>query len=143
MANQGCKKIDEEVCSALKDVKECADDYGFPVRFLILNEGDIVRDNYGSIKRKTPSEKLDMNANPVQPTPTERQYELAGIHEKVDAIIYTASLDWSNAGYDINDIDIVRTQCEYDRGTYEIVDKNTIGQIGSTWLYFVFGIVKR
>jgi hypothetical protein len=133
-----------ENTGALLDIKWVIDERGAPITINHRVEGDIMRDKYNSIKQKeVVTTRYTMNAFPIQPNPTEDQLTKAGFIERVDIIMYTAMLDWTdNSLNPKNDIDIVRDTIEYDGVTYKLKNFNFLKNFSNTFGEVVLGAVR-
>lgn len=134
--------VDIELKHALLEVKCVIDQYGMEVEFFIEDENEITRDKYGSIIKDTDS-SLKMNAYPLTYNPTDKQIEKAGLRERTEALFYTATQDWKDAGIDFKDIEIIRSKVEINGERYVIKDKGRISQFSDTFLYITFGVSKK
>lgn len=137
------KRVEKEYVDALLDVYHEREEYGKPCTFHLNAESAVTRDKYNSLKSLNTPVDLPLKAFPVEYRPTARQYEQAGIRNQGDVLLYTAKKDWDDASVDFHDIDIVRTHVSLEKRSYEVVDKNRIGQIGDDYLYFVFSLKTR
>ena len=137
--------VDHEFKLAACDVKKNIDQYGAPVLIRFNIEDDVSRDRYGSIKNriKNADNKETFNALPITFSPTDKQKSNAGIRENTDVIIYTAMLDWMNAGYKIEDLNSIKADVIINSRTYEIVDKSLKDQFGLNFLYVVLGLNEK
>ena len=139
---------DFEKCGALRDVYNIIDERGMSVRIELLGEDDVVRDKFGSIKKRDSSGAtvLTTKAFPITFTPTDKQKDKAGIRESTSVIIWTAMNAWINAGIDPNillSIDPIRTRVVINGIEYEIADKNMVDQMFDTFLYVTLGLNRR
>jgi hypothetical protein len=133
-----------ERCEALRDIKAIVDERGDFVKIVIRDEADVQRDSYRSIEKRNQNRILQIKAYPIEVRPSEKQLEKAGIREKADITIWTAMLDWINAGIDFNDIEFAgRTTAIWNGNEYELRDKNLVFQIIDTFLYTTLGLFKR
>lgn len=136
-------RVEKEYNDALLDVFNEREEYGKPCIFRLNDEDVTGRDKYNSIKALNTPTEVTLNAFPVEYRPTDRQYEMAGIRNQGDVLVYTAKKEWDDKSIGFEDIDIVRTRCTVGGRTYEVVDKNQTGQIGDDYLYFVFSLKTR
>lgn len=134
--------VDIELKHMLLDVKCQLDQIGRPVKFYLQTESEIVRDKYGSIIQ-TDKDFLQMNAWPYTPNPTDKQIEQAGLRERTEALFYTATQDWMDAGIDFKDIDIIISEIGISGERYEIKDKGLTGNYSDSFLYITFGVSKK
>lgn len=134
---------EQEKEDALKDIQNSINEYGESFDVIIRTEGDLVRDDYGGIKQKSPTTKFSIKAFPIIPSPTSDQLEHAGLKEKVDVVLYTAKKDWADNSYTFNDIDRERCTVKYQGETYEIKDKTKYSQFLNDYLYYNLGITKK
>ncbi len=133
----------EQKC-ALLDTKMIIDERGISISINIIDETDVTRDKYNSIKqRETSNPLLTLFAYPLIFSPTNEDKSDAGLREITDVIAHTAMLDWTNAKYNIDDIDLIRTEVFISGDIYEVKDKAKISQFGDTYLYFVLGLNKK
>lgn len=132
-----------EVCEALTDVRDVMQEYGDDVDFFLQGETDITRDTYNSIKQDKITKNFTFKCYPITNNPTQQQMEKAGIFQKCDMMIYSATKDWTLNSKTINDIDVTRSMIVYQGETYNIKEKNNVSQIGSTYLYITLGLSKR
>lgn len=136
--------VDHEYKLAAIDVKCVADQYGAPVIIRLQNEGTVTRDRYGSIiNRSKNADKIELNALSITYSPTDKQKNDAGIREKTSVIIYTAVLDWDNAGITIQQLNSLKADVIINDETFEIVDKSFKDQFGIKFLYVVLGLNKK
>ena len=136
-----CGVAFEQKC-ALLDIKMIIDERGMSITLNVIDETDITRDRYNSIKRRGTS-TLVLNAYPLIFAPTDEDKSDAGLREDTDVIAHTAMLDWTDAGFDIDNIDLVRAEVFISGDIYEIRDKAQISQFGDTYLYIVLGLNKK
>ena len=148
MMNQGISPTGAsfEALCAQQDVQAVLREYGAAITIHIRTEANVTRDNYGDIIAR-PSDQTPLTAvfcaYPVLYQPNEKQLEKAGLREKVDVSIQTAALDWIDAGWDFNKIDVKRTTVIVDGEEYEIKDKGRVSQFQNVWLYYSLGLSKR
>jgi len=126
---------------ALEDAKEWIDERGDEIKLKASNEGNVVRDVYGSIKQKAVTE-YTMNAFPIEFNPTDGQMEKAGIKENVDVIIYLAQLDLTNNSIGYETIDDIRWRVTVKGATYTIKDKNQVNMMADTYLNIALGLFR-
>lgn len=127
---------------ALEDAKDFIDERGDEITLNTNNENAVVRDSYGSIINRAPTQ-YTMNAFPVEFQPTDDQLEKAGIREKVDVIIYIATLDLTNNSIDHRSIDTTRWEIILKGDTYTIKEKNELNMFADTYLNVALGLFKK
>jgi hypothetical protein len=133
-----------EICESLKDVKSMIDERGDFVKVIIREEGDVERDSYKSIKKRSFSQELNMKAYPIDIRPSQKQLEKAGIREQCEITIWTATADWNRQGLDFNAIEMGgRSTVVWQGNVYDIRDKNQVNQIIDSFGYITLGLVKR
>ena len=131
----------EQKC-ALLDTKMIIDERGISIVINLIDETNITRDKYNSIKQRGTS-TLTINAYPLIFSPTDEDKSDAGLREDTDVIAHTAMLDWTNAGFDIDTIDLIRAEVFISGDIYEVRDKAKISQFGTSYLYVVLGLNKK
>lgn len=132
---------DYELKCALMDVQQ-SKLAGAVVLFQI--PGLVVPDKLKSIKRVA-ADIYSLYAHPVTESPSLRIREKAGIKEEVDVLIYTASLDWIDAGIDFKSIDIENTKVEIPAlgvGTFTIKERSRGQLFANCPLEYIFGLIK-
>ncbi len=127
---------------ALLDTKMIIDERGFSITINIIDETNITRDIYGSIKARG-SSTFTLFAYPIIFAPTDEDKSNGGLREDTDVIVHTSTLDWTVEGYDIDNIDLFRGEVFISGDVYEIRDKARISQFGTTFLYIVLGLNKK
>ena len=137
-----------EQCGALRDVQDIINERGMSVRIELLGEDDVVRDKFGSIKKRDSSGAivLTTKAFPITFSPTDKQKNEAGIREKTTVIVWTAMKAWTDAGIDPNillSVDSIRTKVTIQGIDYEISDKNMVDQFIDTFLYVTLGLNRK
>ena len=125
------------------DVKAMVDERGDHLRVFPRGEADVVRDKYNSLQRRLQNSKLFMRCFPVEFQPTDEQLQKAGLREMTDVLIYTAALDWINAGIDFRDIDHTRTTFQLQGRTYEVKQKGRATQLNDFYAYYTFGLFEK
>jgi len=140
--NSGRCGVDHEFKLAACDITRTINQYGAPILIRFFQEDTITRDGYGSIinRKANNPDKLSLKAFPLTFSPTTKEKSNAGIREDTDLIVWTSSIVWLNAGYDINDINTVKADVIVNGKTYEIVDKSLRDQFGTNFLYTVLGL---
>lgn len=137
-------RVDKELADALQDVRDTSHEYGDDIVFTLNYEAAATRDKYNSIKSvNTPTSTVTTTAHPANFNPTDRDYEKAGIRKQGECIVYTPAKDWIDAGIDFHAIDLVRTRAAIQGRTYEVIDKNIVGQIGQGYVNYVFSLKTR
>lgn len=131
---------------AMKDAQCVINMYGTSISVLLSDEGDVDRDRYNSIKRRTPNTSPSLKAYPVIFSPTMKEKDKVGLRELTEIIATTATQDWIDLGFDmemLNEIDSIRALVTYRGTTYEIKDKALRSQIGDSFLYVVLGLNRK
>jgi hypothetical protein len=132
--------------NALLDAKWMIDERGMSIVYYKREENnDIERGKYNSIKRRSSVvATANMKAFPVQWNPMEEEILKAGLRERVDLLIYTAMLDWTNNDLDPeNDISHVRDTIVLKGKSYSIKDLGFVNHFYDTYLNVTFGLVLR
>ena len=136
--------VDFEYTQAACDVKRNIDQYGGPIVVRLHQESTVDRDRYNTIKNRTPNAtELEINALPINFSPTSKQKSDAGIREDVKVMVTTAMQDWINASVTIEDLNLIKADVILAGSTYELVDKSLRGQLGVNFLYVVLGLNRR
>lgn len=137
--------VDLELTHALLDAQLHCREYGQPVQIRVRDEGNITRDDYKSIRRRSTVMDLDRTfyAFPVEYSPSQRKLEKGGLKESSDVMIYTARQDWLDESLDFEQIDMTRTSVIIEGTTFEIREKSRVNQIGTGFVYISFGLVRR
>jgi hypothetical protein len=136
-------------CDALKQIKLDVDLVGSLVQFNYRDETDVVRDDYGSIKKFKTDHPYYMKCYPIVKSPSPDRLEKAGLKGEVDVMFYLPSLSWYLNGFDFDDMraiekaDKIRMTVKVDNQTYEIKQIAETGQISNDWQYLVFSAVKK
>ena len=142
-----CDVIGMEYACALYDVKSIIDERGMKIKIVILNENEVERDKFNSIKRREVGSKtLNIKAFPVVFSPTDKDKSESGIRENTQVIIWTAMKDWTNNDIDPNilvSLDTIRTKVTIMGVDYEIRDKNMVDQFGDGYLYVTLGLNRK
>lgn len=135
----------QEMMDALTDVKNVIDERGTIIQFILRQEQNINRDDYNSIKKKSNTDtKYFLRTYPVEFRPNQKRLEKAGLREECDVLVWTAMLDWINAGINFSDIILNLNHSIILEGeTYEIRDKALVSQFADTFLYLTLGAFKR
>ncbi len=138
--------IDFNYACAAIDVQCQVHEVGFEMIFEPIVETGIVRDKYRSIRRNIDvptAQQITMYAYPCEFSPNTKQIEKAGLFEQVDVIAYTPMKTWEDNNYTFQSIDIIRWDVTLQNVVYHIEEKKRYGQLGSQYLYVVFGLVKK
>ncbi|MBD3278333.1 MAG: hypothetical protein GF388_08540 [Candidatus Aegiribacteria sp.] len=126
-----------------EDISETLENIGADVTFRIRGEGDVVRDDYHSIKRVPTDTELTVKCYPIETGQERRNLDRAGITVEVDYVIWTSSKEWTDRGYDFEDLDINRMTVVYNGATYEVEQKQRQFQIQNVYGYWVFGVRRK
>jgi len=133
-----------ERCAALQDVQNICAEYGSPLGIYVRGEADVTRDAYNSVaaRTRTPATPvLTTYAFPLVHDPNDRQVEKAGLREKYDAIAWTPSKDWTDAGLTFTaSLDAERTTVAVEGRQYRIKQKGQASVFGDTALYITLGL---
>ena len=142
ICNSGKCGVDHEFDLASCDITRTINQYGSPVLIRFFQEDTVIRDDYGSIinRKANNLKKLLINAFPLTFSPTTKEKSNAGIREDSDLIVWTSSIAWLNAGYDVNNLNTIKADVIVNGKTYEIVDKSLRDQFGTKFLYIVLGL---
>jgi hypothetical protein len=139
--------VDQEKSLALQDVQQICQERGNLVSINIRAEGNIQRDNYGSIKsRETQLISLQFYAWPVHFNPSEKVREKTGLKEKCELSIHTSMQDWIDAGYNLKrlqDIDLILATVVMNETRYEIKEKVLYSPFQDSFLYVVLAVNKK
>ncbi len=128
---------------ALKDVQRTVNSYGRIVKFQNNNDsGDVTRDNYKSIKKRSGT-IIEQKSFPIRFSPSDKELSEAGMTEKVDVIVWTSNLNWSDATITFKDLYSYQMVMEVDSVKYKVTQKNKISHFGNNHLWITFGGVKR
>lgn len=130
---------------ALADVQQGIVERGRELKIIFHNEKTSTRDAYNTIKRQDYSTASELNtyAFPLIFNPTQQEQEKAGIKENVQVIAWTATKEWTENGFSINQLilpDSIRGKVVIDDRKYEIKEKNHVSEFADTFLYIVLGL---
>lgn len=132
---------------ALIDTQSIIAERGKSIRIELNGEDQVVRDKYGSIKRRVSTGTvLNIKAFPIDFSPTDKVKDESGIRENTSVVVWTATQDWIDAGVDPNilySLDPVRTKVVIDGVNYEISDKNMVDQFIDVYLYVTLGLNRK
>lgn len=136
--------IDFEKTSALNDARDMIRERGQSVKIHFHLETGITRDTFNSIKKRSQAAApaVTMYAFPVTYNPTRKDLDEAGIKEKTEVLIKTATLDWIDAGYTVatlKDLDSIRATVIIAGAKYEISSKQLDSQYADSYLYVHIG----
>lgn len=140
--------IELEESHALIDAQFYLNERGNEIILRMSTEGEIDRDLYGGIKKRTPR-TISLQAFPIEYSPAQRTLEKAGIKEDVDVLITLATQDFINNDLSYNDIDMTRWEVEIKNDQddyaelYTIKDKNKVNMFSKVYLNIVLGLVKK
>lgn len=130
-------------CEALKSVQFEINNIGSMLAFHMRGEENITRDKYQSIKHRGQEVIEYIKCYPIDRTPTELTLEKAGLRESSDVILTTASKDWVDKGYTLQDVlDIKRCTVTFDGASWEVKEISHSSQFGNTYLNINFGLFK-
>ena len=134
-----------ERSSALLDVQRTSHEYGHPVTVYIRGESGVVRDTYQTISQFTqaPAIAYSIYAFPIRYDPTQRELEQAGIYERCDVLIWTATKDWTDLGLSYLSIDEVRSTVVLDGAEYRVGHKQQQDRFFDVHLHIALGLTKR
>ncbi len=142
-----CTGLSMEYACASYDVKSVIDERGMTIKIDILDEQEVKRDKFNSIKkREVGSRELSIKAFPVVFSPTDKEKSDSGIRENTQVIIWTAMKDWIDNDIDPNilvSLDAIRTKITIMNVDYEIRDKNMVDQFGDNYLYVTLGLNRK
>ena len=133
--------VSKELQDALADTQHAINQQGVPVTFRTVHESELTRSGYESVKVRARIPTIDVYAF-VEFSPSQQRLDKVGIYTDVDALITTASKDWTDAGYTFPDVDPLRWRVEIQGVSYEIADKKQRAQMATGYLYYVFGVKK-
>jgi hypothetical protein len=128
--------------AALLDVQRIVHEYGTQLSIRLRTEANVTRDLYNSVADWPTDRTLAFKANPVVHNPNDRQIERAGLREKSQCIVYTATKDWTDAGLAFKDIDPERTTIVLDARRYRVVERGQTDVFAGAALYITFGLVR-
>lgn len=136
-----------ESASALIDAKNMIDELGKLITITLNNDTNVIRDEYGSIKKRSPSgTSHSWYSYPITFSPTVKQWQASGLKEHTEVIFKTSMKDWNDAGYTmqrLQSLDMIRAQVVINGQTYEIRDKILDSQFQDTWLYVLIGANRK
>lgn len=129
---------------ALRDAQQIIRERGKSIIIRPYTETKIVRDKYNSIIKRTTASVTSRTffSFPIIFNPTTKQMEDAGIREKTDLLLKTATQDWLDFGFTmetLKDIDTIRMTVIIENSKYEIQSKQFDSQYNDTWLYVHLG----
>jgi hypothetical protein len=137
-----------EYQAGLIDTQAMAAEYGQACTIHIRNEGQVARDDYGSIiGRPADSVVMNLNAAMMDYQPTRRQLEKAGLREECDMTIWIAMQDFTDAGLAFDDLELKRMTVdiapipgETNGNRYEVQEKSRAGSYANGYLYITLGL---
>ena len=138
--------IDFNYQCALTDVECQVNEVGLELTFESIIESDLRRDKYRSVQRNIDvptSRTLTVYAYPAIFSPNTKQIEKAGLFEPSDIIVYTPMKTWIDASFTFDNLDLIRWDVVVNDAVYHIEEKTRYGQLGSDYLYVVFGLTKK
>lgn len=131
--------------NALIDTQYFCNLLGKQITIKLHTDATINKDSYGSIKSKQVNPGLTFYSYPLTYSPSQKQWEEAGLHEKVDVMIKTAMKTWNDYGYTmerLQSLDMIRAEIIIDGQRFEIKDKVLESQFFTTYLYVLIGANK-
>ena len=135
--------MNTETAAIFGDIYCAACEYGMDIIFNLRTESTVHRDRYRSIDRMETTTPTTIKALPVTFQPNRKQLEKAGLTEEVEVLVYTASKFWDDLSIDFDDISMIVATVDLLGKEYSIKEKGLSGQIGNSWGYYTFGLVKR
>lgn len=132
-----------ERCQALTASQEIINEIGSTLEVIVRTESQLTRGGYNSIRTKTQTTQFHVKAYPLVHNPSSLQLEKAGLRQLANVMATTSKKDWSDNGYDFDDIDLIRMTVKVDGQNYEIKEKTKANQFGSTYLNFNIGMFKK
>jgi hypothetical protein len=127
-------------CQALKDIQSIIRCEGQYIQFVLRDESQVTRDDYNSIKSKTQVVDLKLKAFPVMFNANKQYLEKVGLREDCEVIIHTATQDWIDAGYNYDDIDIIRSSVKINGETYKVKEKTQGAYLGNMGCTIILGL---
>lgn len=134
--------VELEKLNALSDARDYVNERGHEVVLQFVEESQVDRDIYNSIKNRTPVE-YPLKAFPIVYSPTSKQLEKAGIKDNVDVVVTLAMLDLTDSELDFQIIDEIRWEVLLNDETFIIKDKNQINHFADTYLNVTLGLFKK
>jgi hypothetical protein len=138
--------VDKEYADALIDTQAIGYEYGDKVILYPRGEVNVTRDKYSSIKKGEtvdPFDSVEIWANPVRFSPTDKELLKAGIREKTDVLLTIAMKELFDNSLTYEDIDTVRSEVDIQGTVFVIRQKNQMAQYGSGFLYITLGCFRR
>jgi len=132
---------------ALRDVQHGIIERGKKITINFHNKETITRDRFNNIIKReiSAADKLITYAYPVIFDPTQKEQDKAGIREVVQCIAYTATQEWIENGFTINQlkkIDSIGATAVIDKQKFEIKTKNYFSDFSDEFLYVILGLNK-
>jgi len=134
--------VELEQINALQDAADYLYERGVDIDIYVVDETDISRDKYNSVKKRTP-EYVTLHAFPVVYNPTDDQLKEAGIREQVDLMITVATKHLTDNSLSYKLLDTGRFEIGYDGNVYSIKDKNQKNHFSHVYLNVVLGLSKK
>ena len=133
-----------ELNEALLDVYDVLRDYGDILTVYIETEATVTKDEYGSIKTRSPDAPVDLFVYPFTQNPSQKELEKVGIRESVDCIAYLSRYEVEEEkGLSLKSFDTVRGRVVHGDDEFAIKEKSAFSPFGSTTLYIVLGLKRK
>jgi hypothetical protein len=139
-----------DICNALTETQQAACEWGTPIVYVFRKEHDVIRDELGTIKKRSLDTKFTFNALPVERYPDYKKLERAGVKEGVEVLVYTPMATWMEygfirqdkryLGFDFAAIDTIRSTVIVDGIEMKIKDKGLSGRLSWMPLYVTLGL---
>jgi hypothetical protein len=136
------KGIELEELNALQDAADYLYERGRDIILLANSEATIVRDNFGSIKKRVPTE-CTLHAFPIIISPSDKQLKKAGLEERVDVLMTLATKHLTDKCLTYRDIDTTRYEVRYNGDLYTIKDKLQKNMFSHAYLNIVLGLTRK
>lgn len=131
--------------NALLDSQTAINTLGKQITIKLFTDATVNKDNYGEIKGKGTPVSLTFYSYPLTYSPSQKEWEEAGLKEKVDIMVKTSMKTWNDYGYTmerLQSLDMIRAEIIVDGQRFEIKDKVKESQFFDTYLYILIGANK-
>ena len=134
--------VQKEMEDALEDSRAYLDERGNDVILRTNDEGDVIRDRYGSIKKRVPV-LITLHSYPTTFNPTQEDLRKAGIKENVDIIMTFSTKQFTNNSLSYEGVDERRWEFEVEGNLYTPKDKNQTNHFSHSYLNIIIGATKK
>jgi hypothetical protein len=128
---------------AKTDALDTCQERGVTATFRLRDEAQVSRDRYGSIKGDSSSQLVEVPVYPLEMQPDRNRLQRAGLFQAAQAIAWTPSKAWEDAGVAWGDIDLRRATVEVAGQAWSLTEKGRASQFADSFLYWTFGLERK